>query len=850
MKQKIYYFDGYHGGQEGHMPIGAFRTILDFLDEKPEWKVNLDIEPESWKLLKHRDPDTYYRLHAKIKEGRIEIVNEFYSQPITCTLNGESVIRNLVYGREAFKRYMGDVKVENYFSQEPTFTSCLPQILLSLGYKHVSLFNSTIFAGYSKGVNAPVVRWLGNDGSEILAIPSYPVNEIVKQENNGSTWWSWHSFFAPPDYVQICNQAGITLPSAMGLQDLGWTAELAPEAKRDGIDRSYLEYVTAKDYFDIVDPTNAPIVSGQELMRVGLAWSEKTLSAYLKATRKYEYALLNAELLNVLSVVNGNDSLDKDIRACWKSFMLASHHDVWVCTNHEFTESMRYQLYALDNQYRDLESDLKTALIDDSGEELIVTVFNPSSKAGRRYVELDASLHNEIKGCLVLENGQDLQAELFEKQVNVDVFEPLDAGASMYNGCHKKIAFYCDLKGFESKEFKLKPVVEQRNVENSLIIKTENVVVFENEFVKITIDLTHGGCISSYYDKVKNFEFVKEGGFFNELKGFFDADKRFVSNIEQPAKVLAIQSGENVSAIKLAVPISSVNVTIEYTFYKGNSYIDVKTGFSCASGTKIGDPYKTSDWHDLHRTIYDIKYGLNAYFATSFKQKHLDKHCAFDICRTQEESTSYNNVKDIKHNIAVNWLDVTDENHGVAVFVNRTTSYVKEKQDEVGVSLLWGTDCSCIWSSNLSNVSSTETYRIYPHEGTWEDVDIWTENDMYNRKLCPFIGKMKQPLKMPFEVKTDKVEVSAVFVENGQCYIRLFNYGQSGKVIVEVGNCFDGIIPCTHDKKVLGALLNKNELNLVEFSMRRFEIQTFQLSKTNTEITNKNERRNINGTKN
>ena len=836
MKQKIYYFDGYHGGQEGHMPIGAFRTILDFLDEKPEWKVNLDIEPESWKLLKHRDPDTYYRLHKKISEGRIEIVNEFYSQPITCTLNGESVIRNLVYGRETFKRYMGDVKVENYFSQEPTFTSCLPQILLSLGYQHVSLFNSTIFAGYSKGVNAPVVRWAGNDGSEILAIPSYPVNEIVKQENNGSAWWSWHSFFAPPDYVQICNDAGITSPSAMGLQDLGWTAELAPEAKRDGIDRNYLEYATAKDYFDIVDSTNAPVISGQELMRVGLAWSEKMLSSYLKAMRKYEYDLLNAEMLNALSALNGNESFDKDIRTCWKSFMLATHHDVWVCTNHEFTESMRYQLYALDNQYRDLESDLKAKLIDDSSEELIVTVFNPSSKAGRRYVELDLSLHNEVKGCLVVENGQDLKAELFEKQVNVDVFEPLDAGASMYNGCHKKIAFYCDFKGFESKEFKLKPIVEQRNVETSLIVKTETEVVFENELVKVTIDLIHGGCISSYYDKVKNFEYVKGGGFFNELKGYIDADNRFVSNIEQPAKVFAIQSGENVSAIKLAVPISSVNAIIEYTFYKESPYIDVKTGFSCGKGTKIGDPYKTRDWHDLHRTIYDIKYGLNAYFATSFVQKHLDKHCAFDVCRTQEKSTSYNNVKDIKHNIAVNWLDVTDETHGLAVFVDRTTSYVKDTEDEVGVSLLWGTDCSCIWNSELSGVCPKESYRISPHEGTWKEADIWSENDAYNRKLCSFIGKMKRPIEMPFEIKTDKVEVSAFFIENGECYVRLFNYGDSRPVVLELKDAFKGVTPCAHDKRVIGDTLLKNSLNFVGISMRHFEICMLKLTRNKEKI--------------
>ena len=180
---------------------------------------------------------------------------------------------------------------------------------------------------------------------------------------------------------------------------------------------------------------------------------------------------------------------------------------------------------------------------------------------------------------------------------------------------------------------------------------------------------------------------------------------------------------------------------------------------------------------------------------------------------------------------------MTDEIHGLAVFVDRTTSYVKDTEDEVGVSLLWGTDCSCIWNSELSGVCQKESYRIYPHEGMWEDADLWGENDAYNRKLCSFVGKMKQPIEMPVALKTDKVEVSAFFVENDECYVRLFNYGQDGNVVLKVRNAFDGILPCTHDKKAIGELLPKSKVNTVEFLMRRFEIKTFKLSKTKSKKT-------------
>lgn len=836
MKDIIYYFDGYHGGQEGHMPLGAFRTILDLLDENPKWKVNLDIEPESYKLLRYRDSETFYRLVDKLKEKepRIEIVDETYSQPMSCALNGESIIRNFVYGRETLKESFADIDVENFFSQEPIFSSCMPQILLSLGYKHASLFNSTIFAGYTHGVNAAVVKWKGNDGSVIPAIPTYGVNEIVKHENNGSVWWSFYNFFAPPDFVKACYDAGIIPPSAMGLQDLGYNAEFAPEAKHDGIDRGYLEYATPKEYFKSVNADGSPVLSGQELVRVSLPWSEKNLSEYLKAIKKYEYDLLTAETLNFFAALYLGRNEESLIRDCWKRFMLLSHHDVFVCTNHDFTKSMRYQIFALDNNFRDLKNDLKFALINDKNDELTITVFNPLSKNVRRLVKLDLALNKTVCDVKVFTNGKEINADCSEHEINSGFSEPLDAETYMKNDCHKIISFYDDFKPFEFKEFTVVPTTERTEKCDipSLVKRSGDKVVFENAVVKIVIDLACGGAVTSYYDKIKAFEYVKGGGTFNELRGYFDSEKRFVSSLENRADIISLNCGENVAVLRLSVSVATATVFTEYTVYKESAYLDVKTTVSCDNGTKIGDSYKADGWFDLHRTFYDIKYGFNAYFATSFEQKHLDKHCAFDICRTKDENTSYNNVKNIKHNIAVDFLDVTDGKRGLAVLLGRTTAYVKENEGETGVSLLWGTDCSCIWNSDLSGVKRTETYRIFPHEGTWEYADLWGINDEMRRKPFAFVGRAKTNFAPPFVLKTDNVETSALFTENSKYYIRLFNYGDERKIEIELGKDFVGIAVCSHDKTEMGEVIEKNAASIASVSMRRFEIKTFRLIKT------------------
>ena len=44
----LYFVDGYHGGIRGHMPEGSWQDILSAMERWPEWKISLEIEPESW----------------------------------------------------------------------------------------------------------------------------------------------------------------------------------------------------------------------------------------------------------------------------------------------------------------------------------------------------------------------------------------------------------------------------------------------------------------------------------------------------------------------------------------------------------------------------------------------------------------------------------------------------------------------------------------------------------------------------------------------------------------------------------------------------------------------------------
>jgi hypothetical protein len=55
----LYFVDGYHGGSRGHMPPGSWRDILNRLRDFPDWKLSLEVEPDSWDDLRREDPEAY-----------------------------------------------------------------------------------------------------------------------------------------------------------------------------------------------------------------------------------------------------------------------------------------------------------------------------------------------------------------------------------------------------------------------------------------------------------------------------------------------------------------------------------------------------------------------------------------------------------------------------------------------------------------------------------------------------------------------------------------------------------------------------------------------------------------------
>jgi alpha-mannosidase len=65
--QTAWFIDGYHGGVHGHYPPGYTGFIVEQLRQNPEWKINLEIEPETWDFARLYEPEAYASSGARLR---------------------------------------------------------------------------------------------------------------------------------------------------------------------------------------------------------------------------------------------------------------------------------------------------------------------------------------------------------------------------------------------------------------------------------------------------------------------------------------------------------------------------------------------------------------------------------------------------------------------------------------------------------------------------------------------------------------------------------------------------------------------------------------------------------------
>lgn len=778
-QQTAYFIDGYHGGVWGHYPVNYTSFIVEQLKAHPNWKINLEIEPETWTMAKAKDEQGYKDLQAlfadqSIATRRIEYVSPAYGQSYMYNISGESIIRQFAYGMETIRQHFPTAVFTTYSSEEPCFTSALPQILKSFGYKYASLKNpNTLWGGYTRAHGGELVNWVGPDGTKLVTVPRYAMEDLKP----GSTWETIGNGNSKA-FMTAAFNAGIKHPVGYVLQDAGWKG--GPYVG-DGT-RGYqpTEYKTWTDYVDnysIKKPTEDWKFSQEDVL-TSLVWGSQILQRIAQQVRATENNLIVAEkMASMTSVYKGSPWPKAALDQGWMPLLLSQHHDCWIVPYNmgqgntwadKVTTWTKLSNIIANNIFNDWK------LINKIEPGSYAIVFNTLGVKRNEVVkrQLHGGLGDDIQ--VVDDEGKIVPCQILAKDQTL-VFKAVDIPSMGY------VAYR----------------LMRRNtapVDGATLIQTNGKYKIETDLYTAIIDPAKGGTIESLIaKKLGNKEFVDktDARRFNELRGNFFKDGGFKSSADQPAEVTVIDNGGLLITLQVKGMIANNPFTQLITFTQGQRRIDVQLKIDWQGNPGIGNPYGQTGKYDatsLQKAFYDDRDKLLALFPLNLKGQKVYKNAPFDVTESKLDNTFFTRWDSIKNNVVLNWVDVTDANntYGMAVLTDHTTNYAHGKDFPLGLDIAYSG--VGLWGRNYTLKDPTELkYALVPHTGKWDKAGIWTESDKFNEPLEAGIliegGGEEDVIKGAFSrnehslinLSGSGLEVSSVTMDGKDLLVRLFN---------------------------------------------------------------------------
>ncbi|HEY4207533.1 MAG TPA: glycoside hydrolase family 38 C-terminal domain-containing protein [Puia sp.] len=833
--QTAYFIDGYHGGIYGHLPSWQTNFMVEKLAKYPDWKINLELEPESWDTIKVNDPESYVafqKLFAdQSSKGRIEYVNPNYGQSYLYNISGESVIRQFYYGMKKLRQHFPEAQFTTYSSEEPCFTSALPQILRSYGFSYASLKNpNTCWGGYTRAYGGELVNWIGPDGSRILTAPRYEV-EALKP---GSIWETIASCNSE-EYVRKAFAYGIRHPVGMCLQDAGWAfgpwlrganvvgaggngSGSAGNGGSGGGNGSSsgngvyapTVYVTWRGYFANVSNGKADRdwKFSQEDVLVGLMWGAQVLQRIAREVRQSENAIIRAEKLAALAKVwKGSAWPDATFEAAWRTLLLSQHHDCWIVPYNGKKGDTWADKVVKWTGFTDVVSDsiTRTAMRQLSGD-------SGRLSGGVSRLSGDSGLYVRVFNTTAVPRDELVRYrdKLFRAKV-----PPM---------------------GYASYRLNALPPVNGGSVSS---VKGASVVRFDNgvykvetDLYRILIDPAKGGAITSWVaKKLGNKEFVEEGKRFNELRGNFYNAGGMRSGSETAAEVEIIENGP--AGIKLAIMGSLADnpFTQVLTVQEGQPRVDIHLTIDWKGNPAIGEYFEVPKNEEVRKSYYDDRFKLLALFPLRLSSQKVYKNAPFDVTESKLANTFYNRWDSIKNNVLLNWVDVEDGagEYGMALFCDHTTSYAHGEDFPLGLTVQYSGN-GIFYRNYTVDGPSEMNYALIPHAGKWDKAGIWTEGTKWNEPLIATAATGDGERSL---LQTEKgVEISSLTSSGNALLVRLFNAEAKGPLQrLYIGFAATAAVEVELDGrrlKVLPIHSDKRGRRWVELSVPRFGIRTIK----------------------
>lgn len=365
----------------------TFSTAVGLMDEYPDFRfVCSQAQQHAW--MKERYPSLFARMQDKAKSGQFEPAGSMWVEPDVNLPSGESLVRQLVFGKRFFLEEYGIETTELWLPDAFGYSGALPQILREAGVSYfvtqkMSWNELNRFPHHS-------FWWEGIDGSRVLAhfppADTYNGDFSVRQVIAGSERFAQHTLSRHSLY-----------PYGYGDGGGGPTRQMIESAHRladiEGSPRVQLD--TVRDFFAKVEAESSSLP-----VWVGELYLEKhrgvytTQAASKLGNRRSEDLLREAEMWSVAAHPN-IDYPTAEIDAAWRLVLLHQFHDIlpgssihWV---HADSRRDYARVAALAGGVVERAVASVAAEVDTASSVCPVVVFNAGSHEAVEVVELDTT---------------------------------------------------------------------------------------------------------------------------------------------------------------------------------------------------------------------------------------------------------------------------------------------------------------------------------------------------------------------------------------------------------------------------------------------------------------------------
>lgn len=645
----------------------TFSNNIALMKQYPDFKFTQS-QAIVYNYMKKYYPDIFAQVKELVKTGRWEIVGNTWVEADTNLASGESLVRQLLYGREFFMKEFGISSDVYWLPDCFGFTWAMPQIIKRSGMKY--FYTAKLYYNAYNKFPYSVFNWKSHSGDEIIACVQ---QEAYQSEYNAAYL---NNIWTRSNQIDVTSKT----IGCFGYGDGGGgcTRGQIERAKRfeaiPGMPKAKNRFV--REFFDGMDDCKENIPTFNDELFYENHRGTFTSQAFIKKNnRRGEFMFRNAEFTNVLAnSLLGEEYPAEKMEEGWKLLLTNQFHDILPGTSiHEAMEMTREEY----KEMNELGNELLGAAVEKlnknigiSADGVIVWNMNSMPVTGTVTVELP------FEGGVADLEGNELRCV---REGNTVTFIASDVPPMGY-----KVYKACAIKEFYSVK------AEKNLLENS----------------KLRVELDDNGLITRIYDKVNDREVLEDKGnllTISQDKPIWESAWNLELNYQK--KMWKLEKADSIE-VKEASQVKGV-IRVVHSFNKSTITQDI----ILSADADYIDFDTTVDWYETEKI-------LKAQFPVTVNNTYATYEIAHGSINRPNH---WNYATDlVRYEVCGHkWADLSEGDYGVSLINDCKYGY-DIKDNLMRITLMRAPNCpDPVGDKGVSSF----VYRLYPHKGTWSQAD-------------------------------------------------------------------------------------------------------------------------------